>query len=193
MRYFVALATTGLSEAAVIWDESVDGDFSGDYLNPTPIVLSTGDNLISGTVRGGPLDQDLFTLTVPVGQTLNEVRVTEYSGITDALSFMGAQPGTQLSDPPGAYIFDDPSVGPINYVLYGQADADIDRDVMPQLVVGAPMSGQSPLPAGDYTFWINETQAQTGYTFNFVVVPEPGSLALGLVSLLFFGRRTVRR
>jgi hypothetical protein len=189
-------ASGGIS--AVVYDESgLQGDFSDDYLNPTPVTFGYGENLIKGSVRGNPVDRDLFTVSIPAGMSLAAIRVIEFAGALDALSFMGAQPGSVLSDSPLMYILagQDPtvSVGPINYVLFGGADAAVDRDVMPQLVVGAPMSGQNPLPAGQYAFWINETRALTSYTLDFEVVPEPGAAGMILAALACGLARRFRR
>ena len=194
----IMLAGVTCAAAVVVYDESgPEGDFSDDYLNPTSVILGVGENLISGSVRGNPLDRDLFTLMVPEGMSLGAIHIINFSGALEALSFMGAQPGEVLSDSPERFIQagQDPtiSVGPINYVLFGAADAATDRDVMPQLIVGAPMNGQTPLPAGKYAFWINETRALTSYTINFEVIPEPSASALLILGLVFGLGHRVRR
>ena len=39
----ILLSAVG-ANAAVIWDEAIDGDLSGDYLNPTVVVPTAVDN-----------------------------------------------------------------------------------------------------------------------------------------------------
>src|SRR5690242_8742277 len=60
--------------------ESVNGDLSGDFLNPTPIALvPNGSTTISGTIQGAgsgvSIDLDFFTVKVPTGQVLTAVNV----------------------------------------------------------------------------------------------------------------------
>jgi hypothetical protein len=54
-----------------------------------------------------------------------------------------------------------------------------------------------PLTGSDYTFWIQQFNAQPfGYSFNFVVAPEPDTgvlLSAGMLGLLGFARRRGRR
>lgn len=194
------VSSISLINATVIYQESVQGDFSDDYLNPNFLVLGAGDNVISGSLLGGSADMDLFTLTVPAGFEVTALRVTAFVGGING-SFMGAQPFPILSEDPVQYIrFGNGeifTVDPINYVLFGEGDAATTRDVLPQLIVGAPISGdfQDPkLSAGDYAFWLNETRAGSTYTLTFEVtpVPEPSTALFGLVGLVGSLFRRVR-
>lgn len=163
---------------ALVYSEDLNGDFSNNYLNPTPVVLGAGDNVLEGALTGFSLDMDLFTVTVPDGLFLSALRVTAFLGGA-AGSFMGVQPRAVLDTSPSDYIQSGMGasipVGDLNYVLIGSLDASTNRDVLPQLVVGAPLNGTSPLPAGPYAFWLNETGAGSTYTLTFEVVPEPGT------------------
>jgi hypothetical protein len=40
------------------------------------------------------------------------------------------------------------------------------------------------LPAGNYTFWIQQSGSLTEYAFDFVVVPEPAPIMVSLVGLV---------
>jgi hypothetical protein len=53
--------------------------------------------------------------------------------------------------------------------------------------MGAGLESQGfvpPLPAGDYTLWIQEAGVYAAdYQFGFVVIPEPASLGLAALAL----------
>lgn len=182
--------------SATIYDESLNGDLSDNYLAPTSIVLGEGSNLLIGQLNGGTSDLDLFTITVPAEMFLTSIRVMSYSGGVLA-SFMGVQPGPVLYASPFDYIragMGEPVMVPdINYVLFGGEDVLDNTNLMTQLVVGLPLGGQNPLPAGQYAFWLNETRAMSNYTLAFQVVPEPGAAVVLLMSAGLLLRRRVRR
>jgi hypothetical protein len=54
------------------------------------------------------------------------------------------------------------------------------NDILDNIGVGPESIGfVPPLPGSDYTFWIQQFNAQPfAYSVDFVVMPEPGSLAL---------------
>ncbi len=191
----MSILLAGMGWAVVIHNEAVDGDFSDDYLVPTQLMFGLGANEVIGRLDGASSDMDLFTVTVPEGMFLTSIRVMAFTGGVNG-SFMGAQPGEVLSNDPIDYIRagngEVVQVEPINYVLFGEVDAETQRDVMPQLVVGLPMAGQSPLPGGKYAFWLNETRTAANYHVSFDVVPEPGVcglLAIGMAGWVVRRRR----
>ena len=177
-----------LPASAVTWIESVDGDLSGDYLNPTPLVLGVGSNLLSGTLAGGETDLDLFTLVVAPGQEVAEIRVIEFSGGGTQGSFLGLQPGMMLSHSP---IPSSSFGGNIGFVIITPGQAATDADVLPNIAQFGPYAGSTSLPAGMHAGWLNENTSGSSYTLDFVVIPEPGSslLALAGLSVLLFRRR----
>src|SRR5678816_2952113 len=66
--------------ASADYVESVNGDLSGDFQNPTSIALvPNGSATVSGTIQGAGMgvsvDLDYFTVTVPVGQVLAALNV----------------------------------------------------------------------------------------------------------------------
>jgi hypothetical protein len=95
--YLTALAWPMLASANYV--ESVDGDLSGDHLNPTSVALvANGSTMVSGTVEGAGMatsvDLDYFTVSVPIGQRLDSLIVrdgTSGGGMTGI--FFGMFPG----------------------------------------------------------------------------------------------------
>ena len=59
------------ANAALLYDEGVSGDLSGDNLSPTALMaLAAGSNVVTGGALSSPLDRDIFTVTVGAGQQL---------------------------------------------------------------------------------------------------------------------------
>lgn len=174
--------------AAVTYLESEDGDLSDDYLEPTAIVLGAGSNILEGSLDGFGGDVDLFTLSVLDGQAITAIRILEFSG-GGAGSFLGLQPGMQLSaDPALNNDFPDP----IGFALIGPGDAANDEDVLDTMVVGPPFFFADELASGSYAGWLNELEGPSSYRIAFEVAPEPDLallLMVALVPLLRRGRR----
>ena len=188
----VALAPTP-AKADSIYIESVNGDLSNDGLNPTLLVAGLGLNSITGTsVTPGPgatgRDFDYFTMTIPVGLELDSVVLSNYSGAT--LTFFGMMAGTPFTILPTDPF---PSIPPR---LLGWAHMTPDligSDLFPTMAgqtILAPVIGfTAPLPAGNYSFWIQEANADTAnysLAFNVSPVPELSTLALTSLGLLLF-------
>lgn len=169
---WIALAATS-ARAGVIWDESVDGDLSGDRLAPSSASLSVGGNLLLGSVLGG--DRDYLTITVPVGTVLSALSLDSYIS-TDDWSFIGIQAGTTFTEPPTGT---DPA-NLLGWSLFGTAL--VGTDILDDMGTGDDAIGfVPPLAAGQYTLWIQETSSKlSAYTFNLQVsaVPEASSLAM---------------
>ena len=167
---------------ATNYDESTNGDISGNRLAPTSLSLTPGNNTVTGSVMQGEIDY--LTLIVPVGFTLAQINLVSFSS-TDDLGFIGVQAGSTFTQPPtgtdvtkllGWSHFGIPASGPY-FDMIGTGPGAIGFN--------------APLPAGPYTFWIQQANLPLiNYSWNFVVaggVPEPGtgSLAgLGLAALL---------
>ena len=79
---------TSIFATALVWpvlasanyNESADGDLSGNFQSPTSIALiPKGSTRISGTIQGAGMgvsvDLDYFTVTVPAGQMLVALNV----------------------------------------------------------------------------------------------------------------------
>ena len=183
-----------LTATTVFYDEAIDGDLSGDWQNPTSLVLDSGSLTINASLSGLTRDRDIFTISVLPGVTLTEVNILSYVDPrtptipTANISFLGLQPGSQLSQDPTILLDPvSPMADPINFVLFGQGNIGASFPLINSLVVGAPLRGLNPLPAGDYTFILNETGDPAEFSIEFVGVPEPSSvilLALGMCSLV---------
>lgn len=186
-------ASSGL---AASYNESVSGDLSNNQAAPTPLTLTNGVNPVIGTTQAG--DQDWIALTVPAGSTLNSDVLQSYTS-TDSQGFTGFQIGSAfVGNPlttPSAYA---------GYSHYGTLATNgslapanlVGVNLLPIMANPAADPGAQgftlPLPAGTYTFLIQQTGAATSYEFDFGVtaVPEPGSLCLiGLGGVAMLRRR----
>jgi hypothetical protein len=180
------LAAAGTAQA-LNHDETVNGDLSDDRLNPTNLSFATGTNTISGTTQSG--DRDYFTFEVPSGWNLSSVFHQTYES-DDFRGFIGLQAGTQLTEPPvGAN-----ASNLLGYTLFGvdTVGSEIIDDLAASGASLPPATGfDAPLPAGDYTFWLQQTGTLTTYSFDFVLtpVPEPEQWALMLGGGLLLAAR----
>jgi hypothetical protein len=173
---------------ATVYNEAISGDLSNSGLNPTAITLGLGSNQVFGTTgRVTATDLDYFSITVAPGFQLNALTVLP--GTTaGGVSFIGLQAGSQVTLPTNA----SSAAGLLGWRHYGPAD--INTNILPAMAV--PAQGSSgfsvPLPAGNYSFWIQDSSPGTfNYGFDLIVsqVPEPATCAaalagLGLISIL---------
>ncbi len=173
----LALACSSRAAAGVVWDESVNGDISNNRAAPSAVTLAAGSNDVLGSVRGSPSDIDYLTITVPAGDTLAQLVLKSFAS-TDTQGFIAIQHGATFTEPPTGT-----NVGNLlGYTHFGPGAGNVGADLLPEMAVSAAAQDfTAPLPAGQYTFWIQQLGAVTTYDFNMVVnpVPEPSSLALG--------------
>lgn len=184
------------SEAAVIWDEAVNGDLNNTGAAPTALALAFGSNTLSATSVGGTsIDREYVTFSMPPLSRLGAVRLTAYSGV-DPLAFIGVQSGSTFTAPPTGT---NPATL-LGYAHFGPgAPQGVGANYLPAIGTGAGSMGFTPpLPGGNYTFWIQQTSSSSPstYTFDFVVTPEPGTLMMcglgaALACLASRRRRTV--
>jgi hypothetical protein len=180
----LGLAQAGF--AAPIWTESTDGDLSNAFSAPTPLpALAVGSNTLTGTTVVG--DRDYFTIVVPSGAVLSQITLTAFSQPFD-LAFLAIQNGSVITESPTA-----PNVANLLGWVHPGASM-LGTNILDDLALGTGAQGFTPpLGPGTYSFWLQQTgSAVIGYGFDFVVVPEPTAaalLALGLLGLLFVGRR----
>lgn len=191
MKYVIASVAVSVLAAAAsattIWDEAVQGDLSGDRLTPNTFALSAGPNDIRGVLSGfddqGNLDRDFFTIVVPSGFQLTRLDLLAYDS-PDFAAFIAIQPGT--------IFFPDPNdAGPsdlLGWTLFGPFD--VGTNILPDIAANG-QTFSTPLPAGSYTFWAQQTGDSTTYTGSFVVelIPTPGVATLGALAALALGRR----
>jgi hypothetical protein len=176
------------------WDESINGDLSNDGLAPTFVSMLPGSNIIAGTtgrsVAGGPVDRDYFRIQVPSGYVLSSLTVLAGTAVLGDGSFIGLMAGPTFSVPPTT----SDATGLLGWTLFSAND--IGEDLLPAM--STPFFGSSgfstPLPAGNYSFWVQETSVGTSVyrlDLHITAVPEPAtalSLLAGL-GLLAVARR----
>ena len=197
--FLTALAWPMLASAAN-YIESVNGDLSGDFQNPTSIVLvPNGSTTVSGTIQGAGMgvsvDLDYFKVTVPVGQVLAALNVLPGTVGAGAIgSFIAIYSGATAVNPVGAA-----STDALGYYLYRAAD--IGTDILDNMGTfnfngtNPSIGFIPPLSSGDYTFWIQEGFNGT-FPYNFELVssvPEPPTILLMGLGGLAIGLRRYRR
>jgi hypothetical protein len=148
--------------AAVIHDESVNGDLSSDPNLPTPLVFPLGGSTVIGTTTSG--DRDYITFTLGANQVLVGLNLLVYS--PDNISFAAFNAGT-TSHIPGAAT---------NALFLSGIHVDgsyLNTNLMNAFVTDAVTTNHLPAPQlgpGDYCFVIQQTNAIiTSYSLEFVV------------------------
>jgi hypothetical protein len=178
------LFTIVSGHGAVIYNESVNRDLSGLFGSPTPLNLTTGANTIIarmgnngnfGATNGS--DADYLTVTSDSGASLVSITVDSYS-------FGPNNPGVSFAGYVAAAEF------------AGQAAQDIGGSMLFNASSGNILDnftgGPSPLGAGTYSFWFQETSSNlVDYQLTLNLVPEPSTTLLGIfgASLFLANRR----
>jgi len=195
--HFLLAALTLLTNAtpassATVWDESVDGDISGDGASPTRLTVAVGENAWTGQVGlagGAEADTDLVTFAVPDGLSLTSLRLDRYEESPDigGGSFLAIASGTTVDTGFG-------SVHLSNALVDATGEWLDDLAAGPQFgLPSAEVTGlASPLPPGDYVVWLGELSTQIDYTLvATLAVPEPTGVAVlgGLVLAGLAARR----
>jgi hypothetical protein len=186
----VVFAIAGSAPAAVVWNESVNGDLSNVPTAPTSFNLSVGTNSLIATMPGA--DLDFATIVVPPNSVLSGIILAGYESI-DEISFIAIGPGSQL---PASILTYDPT-GLLGYAHFGpSSDYPVGADLFDGLSIPQdPLPGFTPpLTSGTYSFWIQqESFIDTGYSLDFIVtaaVPEPTTWLMFVIAgcCLSFGR-----
>lgn len=166
----VAFAVCAASQAQTIWDESVNGDLSGDRLVPTSLALGLGNNTVIGSMGGS--DKEYVHFSLAPGMSLTSIFLTGYTS-NDEFSFIGFQAGSTFTEDP---LTADPA-NMLGWALFG-GSADIGVDLLARMQAQTGTIGfTAPLTGSDYTFWIQQTGDPTEYSLNFTTVPEPTTIA----------------
>ncbi len=173
-------ALVPIAHAGVLWNETIQGDLSNNWLNPTDATLSLGDNSVLGSTGDsgtGDFDRDYLTITIPQGMLLTELILVDYFS-TDQSSFIGVNPGETTIDPDLAT----PS-SLLGWTLFGSSS--VGNNLFNNLSIPRYPGGGfiSPVGPGTYTFWIQQTGEETLYELNFVTIPSPASAAIALLLL----------
>jgi len=175
MKTLATLATllfvASAAPAAVIHDESVDGDLGTDPLAPTALAFTVGGNTILGTVNGTPpADRDYITFTVPAGHAVTGLNLLAYA--PDNLGFVAFNAGNTSFIPSGATDA---------FFLAGIhiGAAEVGLDLMPLFVSSAVTTNSLPSPElgpGTYCFLIQQTsQVLQSYSLEFVLEASVGT------------------
>ncbi len=144
--------------AAVLWDESVDGDLSDLKTVPTVVDVGFDSTVVAGTVGPGAED-DVFSFVVPPGVALDSVVLLDYSSSTNTTFFGIDDQATYAA-----------RFGSINFGI-----GDVGTDILPAM--GASRGNFTPpLTSGTYSFWLDEDQTAEPYSlqFNFSGGAGPG-------------------
>jgi len=182
----IALVTlASAAHSAVIWDESIDGDLTGDRFNPQDLTLSAGSNTIIGTT--GFSDRDYFHFWNPLGNMITSVILRSYVSVDD-VSFLAVQEG--------GFITEDPlnaNVGNLlGWTFFGTPEVGLD--LLPMMGSNWGSIGFTPpLTGPNYAWWLQQTGDPTSYVLEFNVVPEPSTLLVTAGLALGLRRRTKRR
>ena len=173
------------ASADLMWDEAIDGDLSGDYLNPTQLFTKGVNNhVLFDTVLA---DREYFTFEIAEGYQLDAIIVDDYVS-EDDLAFIAVAAGSVFPTPPDA-----PDVTTLlGYAHFGVLD--LGNDILQTIGQGpGSQTFSGSLGPGTYTWWAQETGPfSAGIDLNFVVteIPAPGALALlGLGGLAARRRR----
>jgi hypothetical protein len=163
------------AQAAVVWDESVNGPLSRDPATPTLIVFSVGSNFINGTVGNLVLPgqtrtnvRDVITFTVPPDHALTSLILHQW--IPNDTGFSAINDGTTSVVP-------SPATGNLFLAGIHVMPTDVGSDLMDLFVTRAVVEGlgDSQLEPGDYCFLIQqESEVLTHYSLEFIMAgPVP--------------------
>ena len=165
------------------YDEDVDGDLSDDQFAPTDIKTNLGDNLITAAQQGNPDptpdEQDFFTITIEEGQVLDAI-VLDGVTLGDDAAFIGFMAGDTFdADIP---LLETNTILPSTEGLLGgyvYGSEDVGNDLLVNMNDAGLFLGFSlPLPAGTYTFWMNQNGPASEATLNFQI-SEVSTLEIG--------------
>jgi hypothetical protein len=161
----ICMLVVTLGQGATIWNESSQGDLSGNRNAPTTLVLSAGSNDLFATSQGG--DLEYVTVNVPPGSSMTGLFLRTYTGF-DQLAFLGMQRGTTFTESPSA-----PNVANLlGWTHFGPGAGNIGADMLPTIGMAFGTQGFTPpLSAGPYTLWLQQIGGSTSYQLDFVVSP----------------------
>lgn len=172
---------------AANWNESLNGDLSGNGAVPTPVVFGLGINTISGTMGGDPgegipLDRDVFSFTLGVGLQISSIHFTIFS--PTGASFYAVAPGNSIN-------FTNASGHLVNTLV------KVPGDILPHMVNlqdlqaggtwGALPVQNRILGSGTYTFWLQEVSSVVTYSTDYTVTAVPEASTYGFFAVAGLG------
>ena len=207
LPFFLATAVPGLA-AVVIQEDELNGPFlSRDINDPTELTFTIGENTVGGTVARALVERnvDVYTFNVPAGSVLDRITVDAWNSV-DNLAFFAIDTGTTF--PYGPDEFDSIANDPFNPfpedaflggAVFGGDDVAPQFDLLARAGTSAGARFTGPLPADDYTIYVQQTGPTTDYALTFTLtpvatVPEPGSLVgLAVLGVMGLYRRRSKR
>jgi hypothetical protein len=172
---FLLLGLTASANAAVVWDESVNGNLSTNPAAPTPITFAVGSNIINGSCGNVSAQvRDFITFTIPASHTLTAVNLLAYA--PENTGFAAVNSGTTSMIPSNTTIGFFMAGIHVDQILVGTDLFDAMRDA--SLTNDALTDSQ--LDPGDYCFVIQQTSPLiVTYSLEFVlqgpVATEPST------------------
>lgn len=152
--------------------ETEAGDLSDDIAAPTAFEVGPGVNTLTASTASG--DLDYATFTIGPCDTLTQVTVDNFtSDAGDNIAFISLASGSTFPVPFEGANTDVSAL--LGFSHFGTADIG-QGDILQRVGEGAGTIGfTSPLPAGDYTMWINQTGGESEATLTLQVdrVIEP--------------------
>lgn len=184
-------AVTSFTQAVIIYDESVDGDLSGNRLAPTLLNANLGSNEVIGSMNRD-IDIEYFTVVVQPGHQLDALVAAELVA-PDGRSFIGVQSGSQFTVTPAAVQASDL----LGYAHFGFQEGNIGTNILDDMGSGFGAQGfTGPLSTGSYTFWLQNINDIANYRMDFQItaaVPEPSEYAMLLAGIAVLGAVARRR
>ena len=151
----------------LIHDESVNGDLSNDNSAPDAFTLSLGANRVTANQQGDPIDIDYITISITEGNQLSSIILDDYVADENNPAFIGIVEGTTFPVDVAAGTNPEPSAL-LGGLIYGVGN--IGTDILEDIgILGGAQGFVPPLPAGDYTVWLNQTGTNSEATLNFVI------------------------
>lgn len=184
--FLATFVVSGPCLAAVVHDETVDGELSNDNLAPTSLTFTIGENTVIGTIEDafGLANTDVFTFVVPERAVWTSLVVDDYQS-TDNLAFLAIDDtdtfpynANQLNLVDFGQLPDDAFIGG---TTFGQADAVGGFNILPRAGIVTGSGFTAPLPSGTYTIYLQQIGAETNYSLTTTIVstiPEPSSAIL---------------
>ncbi|MFM9996612.1 MAG: hypothetical protein ACKVU4_12530 [Phycisphaerales bacterium] len=171
MRGFAAIMAAGAAGVGgmlpasalgqVFHSEAVNGDLSNNGMTPTAYTLAAGARRLIASTGSG--DRDYLAITIPAGHQLSQLQIVSYTG-PDPVAFIGVMAGPQFTEPP----VNANAANLMGYAHFGPGE--VGTDILDDMSTGLGAQGFTPpLPAGTYSFWINQAGLMMTTEYDFVV------------------------
>lgn len=150
------------------YNEIADGDLSNDFSKPSFIALTGTMDTITSCQPGNSSDVDYFTIEVPQDSVLSGLVLTDYVAEPNNSGFIGMRAGNVFTTPASNTTAGDLLGG----LTYGETHMGTDiLSAMGTLSGSQGFTGS--LPAGKYSFWLNQTGNQSCASLQFKLSKAP--------------------